>query len=436
MSTVDVHPLRTSSNDRESVPAVKEAGFVNRFARHLLVQKLQRLHGGTIQLVDSAGETTLGRGGDLQTKVQVHNPAFFRHAVLGGSLSVAESYLRGEWDCDDLTAFFRIFVRNLDTTDQLDRGLSRIAKLVNRLYHRWHANSKAGSRRNIHAHYDLGNDFFRLMLDDTMAYSSGIFLSPTSTLRDASLEKMDRLCRKLDLRPSDHLLEIGTGWGGLAIHAAANYGCRVTTTTISQQQFEVARQRIAEAGLSDRVTLLLQDYRDLTGQFDKLVSVEMIEAVGHQYFDTYFRKCSELLKPEGTFMLQGIVMPDRRYAQYLKSVDFIQKYVFPGGCLASMSAMLESTARVTDFRFVHAEDFGTHYAQTLREWRQRFHARLDEVRELGYPDRFIRLWNYYLCYCEASFDERYTGVVQIQFDKPMCRHVGESFHDSHFRSAK
>lgn len=421
MSTVEVPPLRTSPSDRESVPAVNEAGFVNRLARHLLVQKLQGLRGGTIQLVDSSGAAALGRGGDLQTTVQVHNSAFFRHAVLGGSLSVAESYLRGEWDCDDLTAFFRIFVRNLDTSDQLDRGLSQIAKLVNRLYHRWHANSKSGSRRNIRAHYDLGNDFFRLMLDDTMAYSSGIFLSPTSTLREASLEKMDRLCRKLDLRPSDHLLEIGTGWGGLAIHAATNYGCRVTTTTISQQQFEVARQRIAEAGLSDRVTLLLQDYRDLTGQFDKLVSVEMIEAVGYRYFDTYFRKCSELLKPEGSFVLQGIVMPDRRYAQYLKSVDFIQKYVFPGGCLASMSAMLESTARVTDLRFVHAEDFGTHYAQTLREWRQRFHAQLDEVRALGYPDRFIRLWNYYLCYCEASFDERYTGVVQIQFDKPLCQ---------------
>ena len=421
MSTVCIHSSRSPSNDGDSAPAPTELGGVNRIARRLLLQKLHGLHGGTIQLSDPCGSTTLGRGGDLRTNLHVHNPAFFRHAVLGGSLSVAESYLRGEWDSDDLTAFFRIFVRNLKTTDQLDRGLSRVAKLVNRLYHRWHANSKVGSQRNIHAHYDLGNDFFRLMLDDTLAYSSGIFLSPTSTLREASIEKMDRICRKLDLRPSDHLLEIGTGWGGLAIHAATQFGCRVTTTTISQQQFDVARQRIAEAGLSDQVTLLLQDYRDLTGQFDKLVSVEMIEAVGHRYFDTYFRKCSELLKPDGTFVLQGIVMPDRRYAQYLRSVDFIQKYVFPGGCLPSMSAMLESTARVTDLRFVHAEDFGTHYAQTLREWRQRFHAKLNEVRELGYPNRFIRLWDYYLSYCEAAFDEHYTGVVQIQFDKPLCQ---------------
>ncbi len=421
MSTVCVHAPRIPSNDGDPKPMPAGIGWLDRFARRLLLQKLEELQGGNIELSDLCGSTTLGRGGDLQSKMHVHNPAFFRHAVLGGSLSVAESYLRGHWDCDDLTAFFRIFVRNIETTDQLDRGLSRIAKWGNRVYHRWHANSKSGSRRNIHAHYDLGNDFFRLILDDTMAYSSGIFLSPTSTLRDASLEKMDRLCRKLDLRPSDHLLEIGTGWGGLAIHAATQFGCRVTTTTISQQQFEVAQQRIDEAGLSDRVTLLLQDYRDLTGQFDKLVSVEMIEAVGHQYYDTYFRKCSELLKPDGTFVLQGIVMPDRRYAQYLKSVDFIQKYVFPGGCLPSMSAMLESTARATDLRFVHAEDFGTHYAQTLREWRQRFHARLDDVRTLGFPDRFIRMWNYYLSYCEAAFDERFTGVVQIQFDKPFCQ---------------
>ncbi len=421
MSTVCVHAPRIPSNDGDPKPMPAGIGWLDRFARRLLLQKLEELHGGNIELSDLCGSTTLGRGGDLQTRLHVHNPAFFRHAVLGGSLSVAESYLRGDWDSDDLTAFLRIFVRNIEATDRLDRGVSRIAKLVNRLYHRWHANSKSGSRRNIHAHYDLGNDFFRLMLDDTMAYSSGIFLTPTSTLRDASLEKMDRICRKLELRPSDHLLEIGTGWGGLAIHAATQFGCRVTTTTISQQQFDVAQQRIEAAGLSNRVTLLLKDYRDLTGQFDKLVSVEMIEAVGHRYYDTYFRKCSELLKPDGTFVLQGIVMPDRRYAQYLKSVDFIQKYVFPGGCLPSMSAMLESTARVTDLRFVHAEDFGTHYAQTLREWRQRFHARLDDVRTLGFPDRFIRMWNYYLSYCEAAFDERFTGVVQIQFDKPFCQ---------------
>jgi cyclopropane-fatty-acyl-phospholipid synthase len=396
-------------------------GFWNGLARRALTHQLQHLQRGQITLNDVSGETTLGRAADLQATLTVRDASFFRHAVLGGSLSVAESYLRSEWDCDNLTVLFRIFLRNLDTTDRMDRGLSSAFKLVNRLYHRWHANSREGSRRNIHAHYDLGNDFFRLWLDDTLAYSSGIFLTPTSTLHEASVEKIDRLCRKLDLRPTDHLLEIGAGWGGLALHAVQNYGCRITTTTISQQQYDVAKQRIADAGLSDRVTLLLQDYRDLTGQFDKLVSVEMIEAVGHRYFDTYFRKCSELLKPEGTFVLQGILMPDQRYAQYLRSVDFIQRYVFPGGCLPSMGSIFESIARATDLRFVHAEDFGTHYAETLRHWRRGFHARLDEVRALGYPDRFLRMWDYYLSYCEAAFDEKYTGVVQIQFDKPLCR---------------
>lgn len=415
------------ANQSTTLPASNEVrvpkrrGLVEKVARHLLLHKLHALHSGTIRLSDTSGSTRLGRGCDLQVNMQVHNPAFFRHAVLGGTLSVAESYLRGDWDCEDLTTFFRIFVRNIDTTDGLDRGLSRITSWLNRLYHLWHSNSKSGSRRNIHAHYDLGNEFFRLMLDDTLAYSSGIFLTPTSTLREASLEKMDRICRKLDLRPSDHLLEIGTGWGGLAIHAATHFGCRVTTTTISQQQYDVARERIGEAGLSDRVTLLLQDYRDLTGQFDKLVSVEMIEAVGHHYHDTYFRKCSELLKPDGTFVLQGIVMPDHRYQKYLRSVDFIQRYVFPGGCLPSMGALLGSMSRATDLRFVHAEDFGIHYSQTLREWRQRFNSRVDDVLNLGFPERFIRMWNYYLSYCEASFEERFTGVVQIQFDKPRCQ---------------
>ena len=389
-----------------------------RFLRRKFHGKLKSLHDGVVNLVDSSGTMTFGKGHGPEATVQIHRPAFYRHAVLGGSLSVAESWLRGDWDCDDLTSLFRIFLRNLETTDGLNHGLSRLAGFFNRIYHHWHANSLSGSKRNIRAHYDLGNDFFRLMLDETMSYSSGIFLSPTSTLKEASIEKMDRLCRKLDLNPDDHLLEIGTGWGGLAIHAAQRFGCHVTTTTISQQQHDVARQRIRDAGLQDRITLLLKDYRDLEGRFDKLVSVEMIEAVGHRYYDTYFGKCSELLASDGSMVIQGIVMPDQRDERYLKSVDFIQKYVFPGGCLASMKRIQDSVARATDLRMVHVEDFGPHYARTLREWRSRFHAGLNEVRKLGYPDRFIRMWDYYLSYCEASFEERYTGVVQVQFDKP------------------
>lgn len=402
-------------------PGRSPLGLMDRLARRLVTNQLAGLHGGEITLRDASGSTRLGQPANLRATLQVNRPRFFRQAVLGGTLSVAESYLRGDWDCDDLTSLFRICVRNGNSADRLDSGLAKLTNLGHRLFHWWHSNTHAGSRRNIAAHYDLGNDFYRLWLDETMAYSCGIFLSPGASLHDASLEKFDRVCRRLDLRPSDEVLEIGTGWGGFAIHAAKNYGCRVTTTTISREQFDVAQQRIKEAGLRDRITLLQQDYRDLRGQFDKLVSIEMIEAVGHRFLDQYFRQCSSLLRPDGSFALQAIVMPDRGYQHYLKSVDFIQRYVFPGGCLPSLGSILTSVSRATDLRLVHAEDFASHYAETLRRWRQAFSARTDEVQRLGHADEFIRLWHYYLCYCEAAFEERHVGVLQIRLDGPECR---------------
>ncbi len=410
----------TASKSRKPAP-VTRPGFIDRVARQLVTNRLTGLQRGQILLKDDSGSSVHGEAADLHVTIQVHDSRFYRETVMGGTLSVAESYIRGDWDCDDLTRLIRIFVRNLDNADQLDGGLARIQGLVNRTYHWLRSNSRKGSRKNIGAHYDLGNDFFKLWLDETLAYSSGIFLDDNNSLREASEEKFDRVCRKLSLDKSDHLLEIGTGWGGLAIHAATNYGCKVTTTTISPNQAAIARERIAAAGLTDRISLLEQDYRDLTGKFDKLVSIEMIEAVGYKYFDTYFRKIGELLHPEGSAVLQAIVMPERRYQEYLGGVDFIQRFVFPGGCLPSTAAMLESNGRTTDMRFVHAEDFAPHYAETLRRWRQVFHERLDEVRQQGYSDEFIRLWNYYLCYCEAVFEERHVGVIQIQFDKPQCR---------------
>jgi cyclopropane-fatty-acyl-phospholipid synthase len=396
-------------------------GFLDRVARRLVMKQLAGLKHGEIVLRVAGGSSSLGQPADLQATLRVHHPRFFRHAVLGGTLSVAESYLRGDWDCDDLTSLFRIFVRNRDQAGQLDSGLARLASYGHRLFHWWHANTRTGSRRNIAAHYDLGNEFYRLWLDESLAYSSGIFLTPQATMHDASLEKFDRVCRKLDLQSEDRVLEIGTGWGGFAIHAAENYGCHVTSTTISQEQFAFTRERVNAAGLANRLTLLHQDYRDLRGQFDKLVSIEMIEAVGHRYLDDYLRRCSELLQPDGSLVLQAIVMPEQGYERYLQSVDFIQRYVFPGGCLPSLAAILASVGRATDLRFVHAEDFAPHYAQTLRRWRQAFQAQLPDVRRLGYSDEFVRLWNYYLCYCEAAFEERYVGVLQIQFDKPACR---------------
>ena len=402
-------------------PVPVPLGIFDRLARRVVTRQLAGLQHGELTLHDASGSAALGEAADLQATMRVHRPRFFRQAVLGGTLSVADSYLRGDWDCDDLTNLFRIFARNRNSADRLDAGWARLANYGHRLFHWWHSNTRTGSRRNIAAHYDLGNDFYRLWLDDTLAYSSGIFLDPGTSLREASIEKFDRACRKLDLSPADEVLEIGTGWGGFAMHAASNYGCQVTSTTISQEQFRVAQQRVAAAGLSGQVTLLQQDYRELNGQFDKLVSIEMIEAVGARFFDQYFRQCGQLLRPDGSLVLQAIVMPERGYEQYLKSVDFIQRYVFPGGCLPSLGAMLDSVARTTDMRFVHAEDFAPHYAETLRCWRKAFHQRLDEVRRLGYSDEFMRLWHYYLCYSEAAFEERSVGVLQIQFDKPACR---------------
>jgi cyclopropane-fatty-acyl-phospholipid synthase len=404
-----------------SQTASTRVGFLDRLARRVVTKQLAGLRRGEITVCDTSNTITLGEPADLRATLRVNHPKFFRHAVLGGTLSVAESYLNGDWECDDLTSLFRIFVRNRNSASKLDGGLAKLASYGHRLFHWWQANTRRGSRRNIGAHYDLGNDFFGLWLDDTMAYSSGIFPAPGASLREASVEKFDRVCRKLNLRPSDEVLEIGTGWCGFAIHAAKNYGCHVTTTTISREQIDVAEQRIKEAGLASQVMLLQQDYRDLSGQFDKLVSIEMIEAVGYQFLDDFFQQCNRLLRPDGSLVLQAIVMPERGYGQYLKSVDFIQRYIFPGGCLPSLGAILASIDRATDLRFVHAEDFAPHYAETLRRWRQSFHMRLDDVRRLGYSEQFIRLWNYYLCYCEAAFEERHVGVLQIQFDKPQCR---------------
>lgn len=401
--------------------AADHLGLLDRLARRIVTRRLADLRRGEITLSDNSGACRVGQADDLHVSLRVHRPRFFRSAIAGGAMSVAESYLRGDWDCDDLTGLFRIFIRNRESAYRLDSGIARLAGMAHRTIHWLRGNTRRRSRKNIGAHYDLGNDFFRLWLDETMAYSSGVFPHPTATLAEASREKFDRICRKLDLQPRDQVLEIGAGWGGFALHAAREYGCRVTTTTISREQRLAANDRVRTAGLADRIAVLDRDYRDLEGKYDKLASIEMIEAVGHKYLDAFFRKCGELLRPDGSLVLQAIVMPDRYYDEYLRTIDFIRTYVFPGGCLPSLGAMLASAARTTDLRFVHAEDFAPHYAETLRRWRTAFHDRLDEVRALGYPERFIRMWDYYLCQCEAVFEERHVGVLQIQFDKPLCR---------------
>jgi len=289
--------------------------------------------------------------------------------------------------------------------------------------HAFRRNSRAGARRNIAAHYDLGNDFFRLFLDETMMYSAATFEHPRQSLYDAQVARLDLICQKLELKPTDHLLEIGSGWGGLALHAAQRFGCRVTTTTISREQWRLTRDRVAAAILGDRVDVLCMDYRDLTGTYDKIVSIEMIEAIGHQYYDTYFAKCSELLAPHGAMLLQAITIADQRYERARRSVDFIQRYIFPGSCIPSVAALSSSIARASDLRLFHLDDIGPHYATTLAHWRQNLRANLARVRSLGYGEEFIRMWEYYFCYCEGGFMERVIGDVQMLLVKPGNRRM-------------
>jgi cyclopropane-fatty-acyl-phospholipid synthase len=390
-------------------------------ARRLIKGRLIELSGGLLTVRDPWGQWQVGEGAGEHLVLNVEDPAAYLSIVTGGSLGAANAFMDGKWTCSDLTGLLRLFIRNMSVVDGVETGFARAANAIARLHHKLRANTRTGSRRNIHEHYDLGNDLFSLFLDETMTYSAGIFERDSSTMYDASVAKLDRICRKLDLGPDDHVLEIGSGWGSFAIHAAGSYGCRVTTTTISREQFELASERIARAGLGDRIEILLEDYRNLSGRYDKLVSIEMVEAVGHEFLPGYFKKCAELLKDEGAMLLQAITMPDQRYEQYLRSSDFIRRHIFPGSCVPSMGALVHAMGAESDLKPVQVEDIGPHYATTLRLWRDRFNARLDDVRRLGYPERFVRMWNYYLCYCEAGFEERYLGDLQLLLHKPACR---------------
>lgn len=398
-------------------------GPIDRVARRVVWRRLNCLEEGRLTLNDGGECRQFGGPGDgsLTARIEIRDPRFYRQLAFGGSLGAADAYIRGYWACDDLVGLVRMFSRNAGAAGALERGSARGLAALARIAHRWRRNTQSGSRKNIAAHYDLGNDFFSLFLDESMAYSCAIFPQTPGTLDEASVAKFDRVCRKLNLTPDDHLLEIGSGWGGLAVYAVQQYGCRVTTTTISPRQYEYTQQRVTAAGLDDRVTVLCEDYRKLTGSYDKLVSIEMIEAVGHQYFDTYFRSCSQRLKPHGMMLLQAIVIPDQRYDRYRRSADFIQRYIFPGGCLPSPGAICRSLGRVTDLQLFHLEDLTAHYAETLAHWRHRFRANLDYVRRLGFSEEFIRTWEFYFCYCEGGFRERMIGDVQLLLTKPACQ---------------
>jgi cyclopropane-fatty-acyl-phospholipid synthase len=356
----------------------------------------------------------------LRVVVHVRSLRFYRQ-LLRGSIGLCESYMDQLWECEDLVGLTRLAALNVGALDTFRRRLAPVLIPVQR-WVRWLArNTRVRSRRRIAAHYDLGNDLFALFLDRTMMYSCAVFDTPQTTLEEASLAKLERVCAKLDLRPEDHLLEIGTGWGGLAVYAAKHRGCRVTTTTISREQHAYACERVREEGLQDQVTVLLEDYRELTGTYDKLVSIEMIEAVGWQYFPTYFRRCSELLAEDGAMLLQAITIDDRAYDVEKAGKSFINTYIFPGGCLPSMEVISRSLARMTDLRQVHLEDITAHYATTLAHWRERFLGATDRLTELGYDERFRRLWELYLCYCEGGFRERRIQDVQLLLAKPAYR---------------
>jgi cyclopropane-fatty-acyl-phospholipid synthase len=428
-----VSPSSVSSMSMLRPAANQAVSWTARRFRKLLFAKLSGITSGSLTIEDADGVFEFGSadGSYPPTRVRIVNPTAYRKLVLGGDLGFADSLVAGDFAVDNIVALLRIMIDN--TRDGLGRlgRPSVVRRIWSRLHHWLRRNHRANSRKNIQAHYDLSNQFFSMWLDPTLSYSSGIFPElkrnhgasgeewhSEATMEEASLLKLERICQKLDLSADDHLLEIGCGWGGLAVYAAKKYGCRITGVTLSPAQLEVAQRRVKEAGLEHLVTLRLQDYRDVPGQFDKLVSVEMIEAVGHQFQDEYFRQCCRLLKPAGRMVLQGITIVDHRYADYLRQVDFIREYVFPGGSLISPSGVMQSVARETDFRLVHVEDIGLHYAETLRRWRSEFHRQWDRIQELGFDAQFFRMWDYYLTYCEAGFAEGHVGTIQVVLDRP------------------
>ncbi|WP_374248827.1 class I SAM-dependent methyltransferase [Thermomonas sp.] len=400
-------------------------GAFDKFLRQRVLQRLSALGHGHLLVNDALGSAEFGRAGDGSTVVlDVLDPGFYRALAGNGSVGAGEAYMDGLWRCSDLVALVQLLVRNRDLLDGMETGTARLGGLAMKALHALRRNTRSGSRRNIAAHYDLGNEFFQLFLSEDLMYSSAYWTGAEDTLEAASSRKLDLICRKLALGPGDHVVEIGTGWGGFAVHAAKHYGCRVTTTTISREQHDLAAARIQQAGLGERVTLLQSDYRDLSGQYDKLVSIEMIEAVGADFQDSYFAQIGRLLKPEGLALVQAITIEDHRYEQALKSVDFIKRHVFPGCFIPSVSAMLASKTRSSDLALVALEDFGLSYARTLHAWRERFLAQLAAVRAQGFDERFIRMWEFYLAYCEGGFRERSIGVSHLLMAKPGWRPSG------------
>ncbi|MFI5160699.1 MAG: class I SAM-dependent methyltransferase [Sphingobacteriales bacterium] len=395
------------------------------FYQDIVLRIMSRMDMGSMHLTLPDGESiTLGNGkGNVSANVTINSNEFYRQVILYGDIGFGEGYVNGLWDTDNITNVIKWFLLNVENNPAVSGNKTQavalnVLKWFNKISHYKKANSISGSRKNISEHYDLNNDFFGNFLDPTMTYSSAYFYKDGLSLEDAQLAKYERLCRQLHLKPTDHVLEIGSGWGGNAIYMAKNYGCKVTSLTISSEQLKLAQERVEAEGLSDKVNIQMQDYRLMEGQFDKIVSIEMLEAVGHKYLDLYFKKCHDLLKKNGILALQVITSPDSRYDSLRKGVDWIQKHIFPGSLLPSVAAINGAVNRTGDLTMVDLKDMGLHYAQTLKFWFDQFNANLPTVKSLGFDDEFIRKWNYYLCYCEAAFVMRNINVMQLVYARP------------------
>ncbi len=389
------------------------------FFKSILLKKLRGLSFGRLVIVDRSNTFIFGdQHSELQATITVTSQEFYVFLGSGGTLGAAEAYTAGYWHADNLVSLIQIIIKNKKTMGNLESGLARLANPFNKIIHKRRQNSIKESKKNILAHYDLSNDFYRLWLDSTMTYSCGVFLNEDSSMKEASVEKLDRFCRKLKLTKNDKVLEIGTGWGSFALHAVKNYGCHVTTTTISDNQFSYVSDLISKENLWSQITLLNRDYRELEGSFDKIVSIEMIEAVGPDYVSGFFNKVSSLLRPRGLMALQGITYNEPDFEAYKNSVDFIKKYIFPGGCLVSVTQIKDAINAKTDLTLVELEDITQHYAKTVKYWRKNFIKALPQIRSLGFSESFIRIWEFYLVYCEAGFLENLIGDFQFVFAKP------------------
>ena len=404
--TLDYPPESVRRKDGWFITLIKKKFYAN----------FSNLEHGNIIFIDGDFTLQCGNSAEPAATVNVHDDRFYTTLAAGGAVGASEAYMQGMWTCDQLTLLVRVLLRNTSVL----RGLGNAAykKPLYKLLHLMNRDSVDGSKKNISAHYDLGNKLFENFLDPTMTYSSGFFEKPDSTMQQASTAKLDRICQKLALSESDHVVEIGTGWGSFALHAARNYNCKITTTTISEEQYQLACQRVKDAGLQDRIEIVKKDYRLLTGQYDKLVSIEMIEAVGLAYLGNYFEKCASLLKPAGKMLIQAITIADQQYEFSKRNVDFIQRYIFPGGALPSVTALTNTATNETDLRMTALEDITGHYATTMRKWREKFYLNVEQITQLGYDNRFLRMWEYYLCYCEGGFEEKSIGCVQAEFTKP------------------